>query len=173
MAMTEHGEERRPKDSEDSPFRFPEGEYADQSAEQDEDEEPLAALCSVPVSEADAVCARLESEGIPCEPDVQGAADTPTAPSQSITILVREIDLDVAREALSRPKQTDERAEDFDDHFYILPRHMCSLSQRWTRTGSAFATLAAIPVSMRSDVGHAHPAQHCGQRPSQGMGQGS
>src|SRR6266478_693438 len=79
--------------------------------EPDEEDVPVAILCSVPLGEAAGFCARLEAEGIPCGARESAVSDGLTSGAPHADILVREEDVEVAREILVRPPEGDETPE--------------------------------------------------------------
>ena len=107
---------REPEAAEEQPkFVFPTRRGADQPEETQE--EPLAILCSVPVTEAVAFCDRLEAEGIPCGAQ-QSSQSTSTPVGDGLTavtvfadVWVRAEDLDIAREILARPLEEPDEEE--------------------------------------------------------------
>jgi hypothetical protein len=71
--------------------------------DEDEEEAPdsLVELCTIPVAEAESTCARLESEGIPCHIEEDGADETSPTDAGSVTVQVREEDLERAQAVLA------------------------------------------------------------------------
>jgi hypothetical protein len=80
--------------------------------EVDDEEVPVAVLCSVPLGDAAGFCARLEGQGIPCGAGASAMSDGVMGGAPHADIYVREEDLEVAREILARPPEEDETDEE-------------------------------------------------------------
>jgi hypothetical protein len=97
------------EDDEEKPqFVFP----ARVGREVDDEEVPVAVLCSVPLGDAAGFCARLEGQGIPCGAGASDVSDGVTGGAPHADIYVREEDLEMAREILARPPEEDETDEE-------------------------------------------------------------
>src|SRR5579884_1204324 len=146
------------------PFVFP-APIGSRDREEEEEAEPAyVVLCVVSSADAPEVCARLESEGIPCSVsrnrNADGEAESETPP---VEILVREPELDLAREVLRRPdRPAQELAE--EDEFerwseercvenWICPRCrrrslvLLPLSRGWRNVRNGFLYLLILPVA--------------------------
>jgi len=105
-------DDKRPRDGPDAPdlpdvpvderWSFPLPREAPESDEADDAEAAPVLLCTVPAAEAEALCARLESEGIPCflGHEVEGGP-SPAPGGGQVAVLVGAFELTAARELLA------------------------------------------------------------------------
>ena len=142
-------------------FVFP-APIGSRSREEGAEEEPeYVVLCVVPATEAASVCAQLESEGIPCLEHRVPVSEREASQTPQAEVLVREPELELAREVLSRPDPSaEEAAEDAEfDRWsekqcienWICPRcrhrslALVPLSRGWRHTRNGFLYLLILP----------------------------
>jgi hypothetical protein len=108
------------------PFGGPPGGPPGGDPSEDEPDEPAdpdaapVLLCTVRAAEAEALCARLEFEGIPCSMGAEDQADSPPPPGhdshdQPVDVFVEAGVLAAARELLARPGRRPAGHEDDTD----------------------------------------------------------
>ena len=77
-------------------------------------EEVWVTLCSLPADAANALAARLELHGLPSQLQTFASADPPPFDEASVTVRVREEDLESAEEVRSGPPQQADLADDLE-----------------------------------------------------------
>ena len=121
-----------------------------------EPEDLYVRLRSVAPDEARSLCIRLESEGIPCSAELEGASADALPDQTRVAILVRETDVGAANEILSLPQAAEEEDED-DEEKRLVDNWICPacrrrelvalpLSKNWRSVQLGCITVVAVPI---------------------------
>ena len=143
-----------PNDPDD--FAFPEGVLPTRDHE-DEDQPHLIRLCSVSASDLNDIYTTLHSAGIYHETHAADEADLEADPTLPVDVLVRDADLDAARQVLAQPASSKQsRDDEFEDEFYVS-RDTCPrckneltsvpISTARRRLNHCFYVLLFVPLS--------------------------